>query len=171
MTIVEPARRTSRVAWALLALAMGGFAIGTTEFMTMGLLPDIAEGIEESIPTTGHVITAYAVGVVVGAPVIVSLGARLPKRELAIGLILALGVGNAVTAVASGYWQVMAARFVAGLPHGAYFGLASLLAASLVRPQLRGRAVSAVMLGLSVATVAGVPTSTWLGQHLGWRSA
>lgn len=171
MTIVEPARRTSHVALALIALAMGGFAIGTTEFMTMGLLPDLAEGIDVSIPTAGHVITAYAFGVVVGAPVIVSLGARLPKRELAIGLILALGVGNAVTAVSSGYWQVMAARFVAGLPHGAYFGVASLLAASLVRPQVRGRAVSAVMLGLSVATVAGVPASTWLGQHLGWRSA
>lgn len=156
---------------ALIALALGGFAIGTTEFMTMGLLPDIADGIDESIPTTGHIITAYAFGVVVGAPIIVSLGARLPKRELAIGLILALGVGNAITAVASGYVPVMLARFVAGLPHGAYFGVASLLAASLVRPEFKGRAVSSVMLGLSVATVAGVPASTILGQHVGWRSA
>lgn len=163
--------RTSHVSLALIALALGGFAIGTTEFMTMGLLPDISRGIGQDIPTTGHIITAYAFGVVVGAPVIVSLGARLPKRELAIGLILALGVGNAITAVASGYWPVMSARFVAGLPHGAYFGVASLLAASLVRPELRGRAVSSVMLGLSVATVAGVPASTLLGQGLGWRSA
>jgi len=127
-------RPTRHLSLALLALALGGFAIGTTEFVTMGLLPDIADGIGESIPTTGHIITAYALGVVVGAPVIVSLGARLPKRELAIGLILALGVGNAITAVASGYWPVMVARFVSGLPHGAYFGVASLLAASLVRP-------------------------------------
>ncbi|WP_254052211.1 MFS transporter [Aeromicrobium sp. A1-2] len=156
---------------ALLALALGGFAIGTTEFMTMGLLPDIADGIGQSIPATGHIITAYAFGVVVGAPIIVSLGARLPKRELAIGLILALGVGNALTAVAQGYVPVLLARFVAGLPHGAYFGVASLLAASLVRPELRGRAVSSVMLGLSVATVVGVPASTLLGQGLGWRSA
>ena len=163
--------RTPHVTLALIALATGGFAIGTTEFVTMGLLPDIAEGIHESIPTTGHIITAYALGVVVGAPVIVSLAARLPKRGLAIGLVLALGAGNVITATASGYWPVMAARFVAGLPHGAYFGVASLIAASLVAPHHRGRAVSSVMLGLSVATVAGVPASTWLGQSLGWRSA
>jgi len=160
-----------QVALALIALATGGFGIGTTEFVTMGLLPDIARGINESIPTTGHIITAYALGVVVGAPVIVSLAARLPRRGLAVALVLSLGVGNAVTAAASGYWPVMAARFVAGLPHGAYFGVASLLAASLVAPQYRGRAVSSVMLGLSVATVAGVPASTWLGQSLGWRAA
>jgi DHA1 family inner membrane transport protein len=159
------------VVLAITALALGGFAIGTTEFVTMGLLPDIARGIGESIPRTGHVISAYALGVVVGAPVIVSLGARLPRRELAIGLVLALGAGNAVTALAHGYWPVMAARFLAGLPHGAYFGVASLIAASLVPAERKGRAVSGVMLGLSVATVAGVPASTWLGQGLGWRSA
>jgi len=163
--------RAAHLALALIALATGGFAIGTTEFVTMGLLPDIARGIDQSIPRTGHIITAYAVGVVVGAPVIVSLAARLPKRALAIGLVLALGLGNAITATASGYWAVMAARFVAGLPHGAYFGVASLIAASMVAPHYRGRAVSSVMLGLSVATVAGVPASTWLGQNLGWRSA
>ena len=163
--------RTPHLTLALIALATGGFAIGTTEFVTMGLLPDIADGIHESIPTTGHIITAYALGVVVGAPVIVSLAARLPKRALAIGLVLALGVGNAVTATAHGYWPVMAARFVAGLPHGAYFGVVSLIAASMVDPRHRGRAVSSVMLGLSVATVAGVPASTWLGQNLGWRAA
>ncbi|WP_254185172.1 MFS transporter [Nocardioides panacis] len=163
--------RPPHVTLALIALATGGFGIGTTEFVTMGLLPDIADGIGESIPTTGHIITAYALGVVVGAPVIVSLAARLPRRALAIGLVLALGVGNAITASAHGYWPVMAARFVAGLPHGAYFGVASLIAASLVPVQYRGRAVSSVMLGLSVATVAGVPASTWLGQNLGWRTA
>jgi DHA1 family inner membrane transport protein len=173
VTVVEqaPSTRTKHVTLALLALALGGFAIGTTEFMTMGLLEEIADGIDRTNAQTGHIITAYAFGVVVGAPIIVSLGARLPKKELAIGLILALGVGNAITAVASGYLPVMAARFVAGLPHGAYFGVASLLAASLVRPEFKGRAVSSVMLGLSVATVAGVPASTILGQTLGWRSA
>ncbi|RNL63407.1 MFS transporter [Nocardioides marmoriginsengisoli] len=156
---------------AITALALGGFAIGTTEFVTMGLLPEIARGIDTSIPKTGHIITAYALGVVVGAPVIVALGARLPRRGLAIGLVLALGLGNAVTALAQGYEQVLAARFLAGLPHGAYFGVASLIAASLVPEERKGRAVSGVMLGLSVATVAGVPASTWLGQGLGWRSA
>jgi len=169
--LAEPTRRAAHVGLAITALALGGFAIGTTEFVTMGLLPEIADGIGESIPTTGHIISAYALGVVVGAPVIVSLGARLPRRGLAIALVLALGAGNAVTALAHGYDQVMAARFLAGLPHGAYFGVASLIAASLVPVERRGRAVSGVMLGLSVATVAGVPASTWLGQGLGWRSA
>ena len=163
--------RTSHVGLAILSLALGGFAIGTTEFVTMGLLPDIATGIDESIPTTGHIISAYAVGVVIGAPVIVSLAARLPRRELAVGLVLALGLGNAITAVAQGYWEVMAARFVSGLPHGAYFGVASLVAVSLVPPERRGRAVSGVMLGLTVATLVGVPAGTVLGQQLGWRTA
>ena len=136
MTSVETIQRTRtrHVTLALIALALGGFAIGTTEFMTMGLLEEIADGIDRTNAETGHIITAYAFGVVVGAPIIVSLGARLPKKELAIGLILALGIGNAITAVASGYVPVMIARFVAGLPHGAYFGVASLLAASLVPP-------------------------------------
>ena len=171
MTSLRAAPRTTHVGLAILALALGGFAIGTTEFVTMGLLPDIAHGIDESIPTTGHIISAYAVGVVVGAPVIVSLAARLPRRELAIGLVLALGVGNAITAVAHGYWAVMAARFISGLPHGAYFGVASLVAVSLVAPERRGRAVSGVMLGLTVATLVGVPAGTVLGQQLGWRTA
>ena len=166
-----PRARTAHVGLAILSLALGGFAIGTTEFVTMGLLPDIAEGIDESIPTTGHIISAYAVGVVVGAPVIVSLAARLPRRELAIGLVLALGLGNAITALAHGYWEVMAARFISGLPHGAYFGVASLVAVSLVAPERRGRAVSGVMLGLTVATLVGVPAGTVLGQQLGWRTA
>lgn len=137
----------------------------------MGLLPEIASGIGLSIPTTGHVISAYALGVFVGAPLIVSVSARLPRRGLAIALVLALGVGNLLTAVAQSYPELLAARFLAGLPHGAYFGVASLIAASLVPPHRRGRAVSRVMLGLAVANVAGVPAATLLGQQLGWRSA
>lgn len=168
---VPPGLSPLRVAAAIIALALGGFAIGTTEFVTMGLLPEIANGIGESIPATGHIITAYAFGVVIGAPLIVSLGARLPRRELAAGLVVALGVGNGVTALASGYDHVLFARFVAGLPHGAYFGVASLIAASLVPPAQQGRAVSRVMIGLSVGTVVGVPVSTWLGQEFGWRAA
>src|SRR5690606_34206297 len=164
-------QRPAHLWWAIVALALGGFTIGTTEFVTMGLLPDIAESIDRSIPTTGHLITAYAFGVVVGAPLIVSLGAKLPKRELAIVLVLGLALGNGLTALASGYGPVMVARFVAGLPHGAYFGVASLLAAAMVPPSMKGRAVSRVMMGLSVGTVAGVPLSAWLGQQLGWRAA
>ncbi|MGY1732847.1 MFS transporter [Geodermatophilus sp. SYSU D01045] len=166
-----PSLATPRVAVALVALALGGFAIGTTEFVTMGLLPDIAAGVGVDIPTAGHVISAYALGVVVGAPVIAALGARLPRRALLVGLMAAFLAGNALSALAPGSASLLLARFVSGLPHGAYFGVASLVAASLVPPSLRGRAVSTVMLGLAVANVAGVPAATWLGQTLGWRSA
>ncbi|MCW2536129.1 MAG: Arabinose efflux permease family protein [Modestobacter sp.] len=162
---------TRRMVLAVVALALGGFAIGTTEFVTMGLLPDIAGGVGVDIPAGGHVISAYAIGVVVGAPVIAALSARLPRRAVAVGLMAAFLVGNGLTAVAPGYRTLLLARFVAGLPHGAYFGVASLIAAALVAPHLRGRAVSSVLLGLAIANVVGVPAATWLGQHLGWRSA
>jgi DHA1 family inner membrane transport protein len=156
---------------AVVALAIGGFAIGTTEFVTMGVLPDIATGVRVDIPTAGHVISVYALGVVVGAPVIAALGARLPRRALLVGLMAAFLVGNSLTALAPGYRTLLVARFLSGLPHGAYFGVASLVAASLVGPHLRGRAVSSVMLGLAAAMLTGVPAATWLGQHFGWRSA
>lgn len=158
-------------ALAVLALAMGGFAIGTTEFVTMGLLPQISGGVDVSIPTGGHVISAYAVGVVVGAPVLAFLGARLPRRALLVALMAAFVVGNGISALAGSYEQLVLARFAAGLPHGAYFGVASLVAASMARPSRKGRAVSQVMLGLSIANVIGVPAATVLGQALGWRSA
>jgi DHA1 family inner membrane transport protein len=160
-----------RVVAAIVALAVGGFAIGTTEFVTMGLLPEIADGIAVDIPSAGHVISAYALGVVVGAPVIAALGARLPRRGLLLGLMAGFLAGNVLSALAAGNGMLLVARFLSGLPHGAYFGVASLVAASLVAPEQRGRAVSSVMLGLSVANVAGVPAATWLGQHMGWRSA
>jgi DHA1 family inner membrane transport protein len=155
----------------VVALALGGFAIGTTEFVTMGVLPDIADGVGVDIPSAGHVISAYALGVVVGAPVIAALSARLPRRALLIGLMTAFLIGNVLTAVAPGYRTLLLARFLTGLPHGAFFGVASLVAASLVAPHLRGRAVSSVMLGLAAALLTGVPAATFLGQQLGWRSA
>ncbi|CUR60299.1 Arabinose efflux permease family protein [metagenome] len=156
---------------AVLALAMGGFAIGTTEFVTMGLLPEIATGVGVSIPAAGHIISAYAVGVVVGVPIIAILGARLPRRGLLVALMLAFSIGNAASAAAQTYGFLTIARFFAGLPHGAYFGVASLVAANLAAPGRKGRAVASVMLGLSIANVVGVPAATWLGQNLGWRSA
>ncbi len=159
------------VGLALLALALGGFAIGTTEFVSMGLLPQLAAGVGVSIPTAGHVISAYAIGVVVGAPLIAVFGARLPRRALLVGLMAVFLAGNALSALAVDYTSLFLARFVSGLPHGAYFGVASLMAADLVAPSRRGRAVSRVMLGLAVANVAGVPAATWLGQTAGWRSA
>jgi len=163
--------RVSHFTLAVLALAMGGFAIGTTEFVTMGLLPQIAEGVDVSIPAAGHVISAYALGVVIGAPVLAFLGARLPRRGLLVGLMVAYAVGNAASAVATSYGVLTASRVATGFPHGAYFGVASLVAASLAPEGRKGRAVAMVMLGLSVANVVGVPAATWLGQHLGWRAA
>lgn len=156
---------------AVLALAMGGFAIGTTEFVTMGLLPQISSGVDVPIPTGGHVISAYAVGVVVGAPVLAFFGAKWPRRGLLVALMAAYAVFNALSALASSYEVLMVARFLDGLPHGIYFGVASLVAASMAPPSRQGRAVAMVMLGLSVANVIGVPAATWLGQHLGWRAA
>jgi len=166
-----PAVRSAHFGLAVFALAMGGFAIGTTEFVTMGLLPEIAEGVGVSIPTAGHVISAYALGVVVGAPLLASLGARLPRRGLLVALMLTYAVFNAASALATSYHLLVLARFLDGLPHGGYFGVASLLAASMATPARKGRADAMVMLGLSVANVIGVPATTWMGQQLGWRSA
>ncbi|GAA4394617.1 MFS transporter [Tsukamurella soli] len=163
--------RSTRSGLPLLALALGGFGIGTTEFVAMGLLPDIAGDLGVSEPTAGHVIAAYAAGVVVGAPLIATVFARVPRRILLIALMVAFTVGNGLSAVAPSYPLLMAARFLAGLPHGAYFGVAALVAAHLVGPDGRGRAVGRVMLGLSVANVVGVPIATWIGDDLGWRWA
>jgi MFS transporter, DHA1 family, inner membrane transport protein len=163
--------RTTPFPVSLLALAMGGFSIGTTEFMAMGLLPQVADGVDVSIPAAGHLISAYALGVVVGAPVLAFLGARLPRRGLLIALMAAYAGANALSALAGSYGMLLLARFLGGLPHGAYFGVASLVAASLAPRGREGRAVAMVMIGLSVANVVGVPAATWMGQHLGWRSA
>ncbi|WP_043648153.1 MFS transporter [Nocardia thailandica] len=155
----------------MLALALGGFGIGTTEFVTMGLLPDIAARFSVSEPTAGHAVSAYALGVVVGAPVIAALCARVPRKGLLIALMAAFTLGNVATVLAPTFGTLVAARFVSGLPHGAYFGVASLAAATLAPAGMRAKAVAAVMLGLSAANVVGVPAATWLGQHFGWRDA
>ncbi|WP_309110449.1 MFS transporter [Saccharothrix sp.] len=156
---------------AMGALALGGFGIGTTEFATMGLLPQMAETFQISIPTAGHAISLYALGVVVGAPVIAGLAARLPRKGLLIGLTIALAVGNGLSAIAPSATALMVARFVAGLPHGAYFGIAAVVAAALVPPERRGTAVARLMVGLTVANLVGVPLATAAGQQIGWRTA
>ncbi len=156
---------------AVFALAVGGFAIGTTEFVTMGVLPQVADGVGVSIPVAGRVISAYALGVVVGAPLIAYFGAKLPRRKLLIGLMAAYAAFNALSALAPNYPTLMVARFFDGLPHGGYFGVASLVAASMVAPERRGRAIALVLMGLPVANVLGVPVATWLGQTLGWRAS
>ncbi len=162
----HPAR--TLVMWAL---ALGGFGIGTTEFVAMGLLPEIATSIGVSEPTAGHVVSAYAAGVVVGAPLIATIAARVPRKTLLVALMVAFTLGNAATVLAPNYGLLVVSRFVAGLPHGAYFGVAALVAAHLAGPGRRARAVSLVMMGLSVANVVGVPAASWLGMALGWRAA
>src|SRR5215208_798885 len=170
-TDVRPDRTTRHCGLAVLALAVGGFAIGTTEFVTMGLLPQISEGVGVSISRAGHVISAYALGVVVGAPVLAFFGAKWPRRGLLVVLMAAYAVFNALSAVATGFGMLVVARFLDGLPHGGYFGVAALVAASMVSPERRGRAMAWVLLGLPVANVVGVPAATVLGQQLGWRAS
>jgi DHA1 family inner membrane transport protein len=156
---------------AEIALAVGGFGIGTGEFGIMGLLPDVAGDIGVSIPVAGHVISAYALGVVVGAPVIAVLAAKLSRRTLLLALMTVFAAGNFASALAPDYGWLVTLRFLTGLPHGAYFGVASLVAAKMAQPNQRASAVGRVMLGLAVATLVGVPFATSFGQMLGWRAA
>ncbi|MEJ2816582.1 MFS transporter [Caulobacter sp. CCG-8] len=153
----------------LAALALGGFAIGTTEFASMSLLPDFAAGLGVDAPTAGHAISAYALGVVVGAPVIAVLAARLPRRIILVALMAVFAVGNLLSALAPTFGWMMAFRFFSGLPHGAYFGVAALVAASVAPPERRAQSVAMVMIGLTVATIVGVPMANVVGQWIGWR--
>ena len=160
-----------RLRLVILAMSLGAFAIGTTEFASMGLLPQIARDLEVSIPQAGMLITLYALGVVIGAPLVTIAAVRLPRARLLMLLIALIGVGNLLSAMAPDFTILAAARFVSGLPHGAFFGVASLVAARLSPPGQRARSVSLVMLGLTIATMLGVPASTAFGQIVGWRSA
>ena len=164
-----PARSLS---WLiLLALAVGGFGIGTGEFVIMGLMPTIAADLAVTEPQVGHVISSYALGVVVGAPILAIFGARLYRRHLLLLLMGFFALGNLASALAPDYHSLLLARFIAGLPHGAYFGVAALVAASLVAPNKRAAAVSLVMLGLTLAILLGNPLATLLGQQFDWRYA
>jgi len=162
---------------ALFALALGGFAIGITEFATMGLLPGIAQellsGYQENpqqvIAQAGTLITVYALGVVAGAPAVAVFGARMSQTTLTYWLIVLLFVGTLASALMPTFGSVLLFRFIAGLPHGAYFGVVSLLAGRLMGPGSEGRGIALAMSGLTMANVIGVPLSTLLGQHFGWR--
>lgn len=166
----SPIEPSASLLLVIIALALGGFGIGTTEFVAMGLIQEIAAGVGVSVPQAGHAISAYALGVVVGAPLIAVLSAKMPRKGLLLLLMLFFSVGNFATAFAADFHSLVLSRFIAGLPHGAYFGVAALVAAALAGPERRAKAVSYVMLGLTVATVIGVPFATWLGQYWGWRS-
>ena len=167
----EAAAPRSSQGRALFALGVGGFSIGTGEFMIMGLLPEVARDVGITIPAAGHLISAYALGVVVGAPLLAVLTARWPRRALLIALMGCYMLANFASAVAPGEFAIGVTRFVSGLPHGAYFGVAALVAAALAPPQQRARAVGFVMLGLTSAMLLGAPLATWLGQQFGWRAA
>ncbi|MCC2597107.1 MFS transporter [Pusillimonas sp. MFBS29] len=155
--------------WVIFALAVGAFAIGTTEFATMSLLPYFAKDLGIDAPTAGHVISAYALGVVVGAPVLTVLGARVRRRTMLIWLMGAFALFNGLSAFAPSYESMLALRFLSGLPHGAYFGIGALVAVSLVPLNKRNQAVGQMFLGLTLATIIGVPLANWLGQSIGWR--
>lgn len=161
----------ARITLIIFSLAMGGFGIGTGEFAIMGLMPGVAADLGVTEPQVGHLISAYALGVVVGAPLLAIGGARLYRRHLLILLMSFYALGNIASALAPGYGSLLVFRFIAGLPHGAYFGVAALVAASLVPFNKRAKVVSLVMMGLTLALLIGNPLATILGQHLDWRYA
>jgi DHA1 family inner membrane transport protein len=155
----------------LFALSVGAFGIGVTEFAPMGLLPVIAGDLGVSIPAAGLLISAYALGVMIGAPLMTLTTGRVPRRMLLIGLAGIFTLGNLLAAVSHSYAMLMAARILTSFNHGAFFGVGSIVAASLVPPQRRASAVAAMFMGLTIANVVGVPLATWAGEHLGWRAS
>jgi DHA1 family inner membrane transport protein len=155
----------------LLALAVGAFGIGTTEFTPMGLLPVIAEGVEVSIPSAGMLVTAYAVGVMLGAPLMTLLFSRFGKRGALISLMAIFTLGNLLSALAPDYATLLASRLVTSLNHGAFFGLGAVVAASVVPKDKQASAVATMFMGLTIANIGGVPAATWVGQQVGWRVA
>ncbi|MEW1720745.1 MFS transporter [Streptomyces sp. NPDC093109] len=156
--------------FALLALAVSAFGIGTTEFVMMGLLPNVADDLGTSVPTAGYLVSAYAIGVVIGAPLLTAVGSRVPRKRMLLLLMALFVVGNLASALAPDFGWLLAGRVLAGLPHGAFFGVGAVVAARLVSEGRQARAVATMFLGLTVANIIGVPAATLLGQHLGWRA-
>lgn len=154
---------------SLLALALGGFGIGMTEFVMMGILPDIATSLKISIPEAGHLISIYALGVVVGAPIIVGMSGKIPPRKILTVLMAVFGVVHAICALAPSYPMLMIGRFVSGLPHGAFFGVGAVVASRLAEKGKAAQAVSVMFAGLTVANLIGVPLGTYLGHIFSWR--
>jgi MFS transporter, DHA1 family, inner membrane transport protein len=154
----------------VLALALGAFAIGTTEFVTMGLLPEMADTFGVSIPTAGWLVTAYALGVVVGAPLLTAAAHRYPRRQVLIGLMVLFALGHVLSVLAPTFGVLVASRAVSALTHGAYFGASALVARQLAAPGKQGQAMALVATGVTVANVVGVPLGTAVGQNLGWRT-
>ncbi|MGW4407395.1 MFS transporter [Nonomuraea sp. NPDC004702] len=155
---------------ALLALAIGAFGIGTTEFVIMGLLPEIAGDYGVSIPTAGLLVTGYAIGVVIGAPLMTALGTRISRKTMLLVLMGLFVIGNLLSALAPGFGVMLGGRIVASMAHGAFFGIGSVAAAGLVAPHKKAGAIATMFTGLTVANVVGVPLGTFIGQAVGWRT-
>jgi predicted MFS family arabinose efflux permease len=155
---------------ALWALTISAFAVGTTEFVIVGLIPTIAADLGVSLPSAGLLVSLYALGVTIGAPVLTALTGRLPRKTLLLALLALFIAGNAFAAVAPGYDSLIAARFITGLAHGVFFAIASTIATTLVSREKESSAIALVFLGLTVALVTGVPLGTWVGQTWGWQS-
>ena len=158
-----------KINFPLLALAIGAFAIGTTEFSPMGFLPQIAENLNISIPTAGMLITAYALGVMIGAPIMTLWFGHFPRRKALIILMVIFTLGNIFAAIAPNYWGLMGARIFTSLNHGAFFGIGSIVAISVVPKDKQASAVAMMFMGLTIANIGGVPLATWIGQNIGWR--
>lgn len=154
---------------ALLALAIGAFGIGTTEFVIMGLLPEVATDFGVSVPTAGLLVTGYALGVMIGAPIMTVLGTKVSRKRMLMLLMGLFIAGNLVSALAPAFGVMLVGRVVASLAHGAFFGIGSVVAAELVAPEKKAGAISMMFTGLTVANVVGVPLGTFLGQSAGWR--
>ena len=155
---------------ALWALTLSAFAIGTTEFVIVGLIPTIAASLGVSVPSAGLLVSLYALGVAVGAPVLTALTGRIPRKQLLIGLMMLFTVGNLVAWMAPGYAALMAARVLTGLAHGVFFSIGSTIATSLVPKEKAASAIALMFTGLTVALVTGVPLGTFIGQHFGWQA-
>ncbi|MDR7221826.1 MFS transporter [Aminobacter aminovorans] len=154
----------------ILALAVASFCIGTTEFVIMGLLPEVAADLGVSIPAAGLLVTGYALGVVIGAPIIAVGTAKLPRKPVLIGLAMMFVLGNLLCAIAPTYWTLMIARVITAFGHGAFFGIGSVVAASLVPANKRASAIALMFAGLTLANILGVPGGTALGEAYGWRA-
>ncbi|WP_461533245.1 MFS transporter [Sinomicrobium sp.] len=153
----------------LLSLAIGGFGIGMTEFVMMGILPDIAKSLNISIPMAGHFISSYALGVVIGAPLMVAIAGKYPPKKILMALMLFFTVGNLLSAFAPDYYTLLSTRFLSGLPHGAFFGIGAVVAGRLALEGKQARAVSMMFAGLTIANILGVPLGTYIGHHIDWR--
>ncbi len=154
---------------SLITLCLGGITLGMTEFMMMGVLPDVAKSLSVSIPAAGHMIAIYALGVIIGAPVMVGILGKYPPKRVLIGLMITVAVGNLLFAVAPTYGLLLTARFLVGLPHGAFFGIGAVVASKLADPGSEAKSVSVMFAGLTVANIIGVPLGTFIGHNFSWR--